>query len=188
MPPRAKERRTRIADAAIEVLAQLGARGLTHRAVDTQLGLPDGSTSYYYPTRAALLVAAADRLLALDSSDVDAVSSERDRVAKLVRLWLSPKRRSRSLARMELLLTAARDPAFEFMKSGRKQFLDRAVAAGRTHGAATALIALVDGLLLHGLLIGPRRRAEVDRALEALPDAHEEPRRRTSARRAKPRA
>ena len=36
MPPFNAERRDRLADAAIEVLAHEGARGLTHRAVDAQ--------------------------------------------------------------------------------------------------------------------------------------------------------
>jgi len=35
-----------ITDAAIEVLAAQGVKGLTHRAVDTAADLPPGSTSY----------------------------------------------------------------------------------------------------------------------------------------------
>jgi DNA-binding transcriptional regulator YbjK len=189
MPPRAKERRTRIADAAIEVLAQLGARGLTHRAVDTELGLPDGSTSYYYPTRAALLLSAAERLVELDSSDVEAVLKSREGAAELVRLWLSPKRRSRSLARMELMLTAARDPAFKFMKSARQMFLDRVVEANpkRSQVAATAIMSLVDGLLLHGLVLGRASHTEVSRALESFltPPAYNKQRGRSAAKRSK---
>jgi DNA-binding transcriptional regulator YbjK len=184
MPPRAKERRTRIADAAIEVLAQLGARGLTHRAVDTELGLPDGSTSYYYPTRAALLLSAAERLVELDSSDVDAISRSRERAAELVRLWLSPKRRSRSLARIELLLTAARDPAFKFIKSARKMFRDRIVESDpkRSNEVATAIMSLVDGLLLHGLVLGPASHAEVHRALQSFVTPPAQTAKRTKAK------
>ena len=55
-------RRTEIADAAITALATRGMRGLTHRAVDQTAGLPEGSSSYYYRTRQALLQAVVERL------------------------------------------------------------------------------------------------------------------------------
>ena len=65
-----EERRTAIADAAIRLVATRGVRGLTHRAVDAELGLPAGSTSYYLRTRQALLAACVERLLALDAGAV----------------------------------------------------------------------------------------------------------------------
>ena len=51
-----------LADAAIRVIAKGGLRGLTHRAVDREAELPQGSTSYYASTRAALLEMIAARL------------------------------------------------------------------------------------------------------------------------------
>ncbi|HEY1174567.1 MAG TPA: TetR family transcriptional regulator, partial [Phytomonospora sp.] len=54
-------RRGLVADAAIALLADKGTRGLTHRAVDEQAGLPQGSTSYYFRSREALLKGALDR-------------------------------------------------------------------------------------------------------------------------------
>jgi AcrR family transcriptional regulator len=56
------ERRDDLADAAIGVLAREGLRGLTHRAVDGAAGLAEGTSSYYFRTRAALLQACVDRL------------------------------------------------------------------------------------------------------------------------------
>jgi DNA-binding transcriptional regulator YbjK len=180
MTAQSQERRTRIADAALEVLAEHGARGLTHRAVDAEVGLPSGSTSYYYPTRASLLLAAAERLVELDTRDLDALPSDLAGVAALVRNWSSGRSRSRSLARMELLLTAARDPAFRFMKSARKLFLDRVVQADpkRSKTTATALVALVDGLLLHNLVLGSPSRAETERVLAAIRAPAGKPRRK----------
>ncbi|MDA3646568.1 TetR family transcriptional regulator [Saccharopolyspora indica] len=67
-----QDRRTRIADAAIELVAEQGARALTHLAVDTRLGLPRGSTSYYVRTRRALLEAAVKRLSVRAREDFDA--------------------------------------------------------------------------------------------------------------------
>lgn len=43
-----ESRRELIAQGAFEVLCDRGSHGVTHRAVDTQLSLPTGSTSYYF--------------------------------------------------------------------------------------------------------------------------------------------
>lgn len=59
------DRRTLIADSAIEVIARDGVRALTHRAVDAEAGLPAGSTSYYCRTRTQLLALTVERLVAL---------------------------------------------------------------------------------------------------------------------------
>ena len=62
--------RTRqIGDAAIAVLAEHGARGLTHRAVDQAAGLPPGTTSNYARTRAALLTLTLARIDELDTAE-----------------------------------------------------------------------------------------------------------------------
>jgi AcrR family transcriptional regulator len=62
--------RTRqIGDAAIAVLADHGARGLTHRAVDQAAGLPPGTTSNYARTRAALLTLTLARIDELDTAE-----------------------------------------------------------------------------------------------------------------------
>ena len=63
-------RRSEIADAAIGTLARDGMRGLTHRAVDRAAGLPEGSASYYFRTRQALLQATVQRLAELDRADM----------------------------------------------------------------------------------------------------------------------
>jgi Tetracyclin repressor-like, C-terminal domain len=62
--------RTRqVGDAAIAVLADQGARGLTHRAVDQAAGLPLGTTSNYARTREALLTLALTRIAELDAAE-----------------------------------------------------------------------------------------------------------------------
>jgi AcrR family transcriptional regulator len=60
-----------LTDAAIDVLADLGMRGLTHRAVDTRAGLPQGTTSAYFRTRKTLIEAVVRRLADLDRADLD---------------------------------------------------------------------------------------------------------------------
>lgn len=60
--PRQSNRREILSDATIRVLAQAGAHGLTHRAVDALAGVPVGTTSRYFRTRAALLLIAAETI------------------------------------------------------------------------------------------------------------------------------
>jgi Tetracyclin repressor-like, C-terminal domain len=62
-------RARQVGDAAIRVLADQGARGLTHRAVDRAAGLPPGTTSNYARTRAALLTLTLTRIAELDAAD-----------------------------------------------------------------------------------------------------------------------
>lgn len=62
-------RKSEIADAGIRVIATKGARALTHRAVDTEAGIPEGSTSYYARSRRDLLVMVIDRLAEHTSDD-----------------------------------------------------------------------------------------------------------------------
>ncbi|MGW2302532.1 TetR/AcrR family transcriptional regulator [Streptomyces sp. NPDC001809] len=56
------ERRTALLDAAIQVLADEGARGLTFRAVDARAGVPTGTSSNYFRDRDQVLSQAADRI------------------------------------------------------------------------------------------------------------------------------
>ncbi|MFB7255652.1 TetR/AcrR family transcriptional regulator [Streptomyces nojiriensis] len=147
--PPAADRRTLIADTAIDLVAAAGLRGLTHRAVDGAAGLPAGSTSYYFRTRTALIGACYQRLAELDLGDLGDVgdlagighpadpggarapeappaSPAADRAAAaaalagLLHRWLTAGR-ARQLARFELSLEAARNPELEadFHRAGQ---------------------------------------------------------------------
>ncbi len=61
--PRNIERRQLLADAGLRVLANAGARGLTHRAVDAEADLPTGTCSNYFRSRDQLLNGLAQRVL-----------------------------------------------------------------------------------------------------------------------------
>jgi AcrR family transcriptional regulator len=64
------ERFAALTDAAITLIAELGMRGLTHRAVDARAGLPAGTTSAYLRTRKALIEAVVQRIADLDTADL----------------------------------------------------------------------------------------------------------------------
>lgn len=157
------DRRTLIADEAINLLAQGGAHGLTHLAVDRSLGWANGSTSYYYRTRAALVEAAAGRLVAVDSEDArqrmagygGSIDSLAMGLAKLVAAYSSGPGRARTVARYELFLLGTRDSALSDLLDGfRSGFIDMGPDLlphqdeDRTRRVASAVIAAVEGLLL----------------------------------------
>jgi DNA-binding transcriptional regulator YbjK len=146
-----------VADAAITALAQRGARGLTHRAVDEIAGLAPGSTSYYTRTREALLISIVERLAVLDLADAPGQSQLPKTAGELsaqlapLIIALSTTHRDRTIARYELALEAARYPVLQ----------EQLVAAGIAFRTAAV------GLLA---AIGSSRPDEHGRALVALCD------------------
>ena len=118
--PNSEQRRRDLCDAAIQLLAIDGARGLTHLRVDRHAGFADGTTSFYYQTRSALLRGAIDRVIELDVADftealdatrVGEVDSLLSHLAEhAMRTAVEPER-SRARARFELTMIASRDPA-----------------------------------------------------------------------------
>ena len=99
-----------IGDAAIEVIAAEGMRGLTHRAVDRTAGLPAGSTSYYARTRAALLELTISRIIALDRVEVSPRTGGLAEFIAEYAFEAITSGRKRMLARYEFALEATRRP------------------------------------------------------------------------------
>ena len=171
-------RRTAIADAAITLLAQEGSRRLTHRAVDRYLGMPEGSTSAYFRTRASLIAVAMTRLAELDRADLEQfmapITTSMDApslISAIVEHWTTPEAAPRQLARLELQLESLRNPELaEVLTAQRAEFVDlvRAfvtTAKGATRAAALApiLTALVDGLIIDRLIFpSPSPSAPLD--------------------------
>jgi DNA-binding transcriptional regulator YbjK len=152
--PLGADRRDAIADAAIHLVATRGLRGLTHRAVDAEAGLPPGSTSYYLRTRSALLTACVNRMLARDLSAApafDAASSTLDLLVEMV-IGLARDRADDQIARYELTLEASRQPELRAaIDEGARQL--RALLGqllqnlGVSPAAAWPVAAMMDGLM-----------------------------------------
>ncbi|WP_425461802.1 TetR/AcrR family transcriptional regulator [Mycobacterium helveticum] len=118
--PNSAERRRALCDAAIQLLADDGAKGLSHLKVDRKAGVPDGTTSFYFRTREALLRAVAERLAERDLADLQSVVDSSDgrgenlspsRLSQVVIQAGTEPQLSRTRARYELTMQAARDPA-----------------------------------------------------------------------------
>lgn len=111
------ERRRALCDAAIHVLAEHGSRGLTHGQVDRYAGVPEGTTSYYYRTRTALLRGVGKRVAEIDVANLQSVIDEPldplspfAHLARLTMMQAGGRGLLLNRARHELLLGAARDP------------------------------------------------------------------------------
>lgn len=117
--PNPIERRRELCDAAIELLADQGAKGLSHLKVDCKAGVPDGTTSFYFRTRSALLRAVAERVAELDLASLQSVAdsaaggqeSSASPLATLVIQSAEEPELTRTKARYELTMQATRDPA-----------------------------------------------------------------------------
>jgi DNA-binding transcriptional regulator YbjK len=113
------QRRQALVDAAIEVLAEQGARGLTFRAVDVQAAVPPGTSSNYFASRDDLLTQAGARVYQRLTPDpatlATSLTGPRDRgpVLELVRELTERIEAYRPgyLALLELRLEATRRPA-----------------------------------------------------------------------------
>ncbi|PJJ57729.1 TetR family transcriptional regulator [Mumia flava] len=178
------DRRTRIADAVIQTLAERGSRGLTHRAIDEHLDLPAGSTSYYARSRADLLACAVPRLAALDARALarHQESGPLDAIRAVLRASRRGDGRARTLARYELVLESVRRPDLQAaLAEGTDQLLELLDGALR-RGAPDApaddlrdrardLLAFLDGLLLADAT-GPARHRRSEAQLLAAVERH----------------
>lgn len=160
-----------LADAALDVLADEGMRGLTHRAVDRRAGMPPGTTSAYFRTRAALLAGLVTRLVQVDQAELQAMAEELpplrtvgelvDGMALLTRQRLTGEGRRRSLARYACAVESVRDPELREIlvpreNAGREAVRLFLAARGvtdvedRTH----TLLTCIDGLVFDRLVSG----------------------------------
>ncbi|MEJ8635653.1 TetR/AcrR family transcriptional regulator [Streptomyces sp. MS2.AVA.5] len=120
-------RRAALVDAAIEVLARDGARGLTFRAVDAEADVPKGTASNYFSNRDDLLNQAGGRIyerMRPDDATMEAMltgPTTRARTAELVREVVERVAAFRTgyLALLELRLEATRRPELRAVLTAR---------------------------------------------------------------------
>ncbi|MEU0058912.1 TetR family transcriptional regulator [Streptomyces sp. NPDC006334] len=118
MVRRNEERRAALVDAAIEVLAEQGARGLTFRAVDAEAAVPVGTASNYFASRDDLLTQAGARVYERLQPDEATIARQRtagrdrETYVELMRELVGRVAAFRTgyLALLELRLEATRRP------------------------------------------------------------------------------
>ncbi|WP_106402245.1 TetR/AcrR family transcriptional regulator [Actinocorallia populi] len=140
-------RRTALLDAAIEVLAREGSRGLTLRAIDAEAGVPGGTASNYFANRGDLLAQVMRRTRERLVPDPVVLAKTLRRApdqalaADLMRDLLARMRgdRASNLAMLELRLEATRRPELhaelsEFLTAEHRENIDYHVEAGLPGG------------------------------------------------------
>jgi DNA-binding transcriptional regulator YbjK len=182
---RSRERREALLRAAIELLAEGGARALTHRAVAARAGLPAASTTYYFDTIQQL----TDEALALHVADrvadmaelVPAASvpgSSPLEVGDQVVEALVDRVGDVLVAQFEIYLEAARNPQIRPTVAEALETFEhftavtlKALGVRDPEAAAPVFVAMIDGFALHRVA-RPRPREEevvlLRRAIRAL--------------------
>ncbi|HIZ97638.1 MAG TPA: hypothetical protein H9805_03560 [Candidatus Janibacter merdipullorum] len=151
-----------ILESATRVVAAGGMRGLTHRAVDTEAGLPQGSTSGYLRTRLALVTALAEYIAAGLIDSVEELAGQQEageseavvieHALDLFAGWL--REPDALLAKAELTQEATRQPAIAEALAPARDRIEGIVAqiltvagAADVTTATPAIIAAMEGVL-----------------------------------------
>lgn len=152
------DRRTVIADAAIELIAGAGLRALTHRGVDSALELPAGSTSYYFRKKTDLLTAVIERIRdSSRSAFEDAPVHPKDSPADVTVRYLEHllvQRPDQLRARHALLIDPSIDSGDRAMLARSLFSVDRAADLLGDRSRARGFVALCEGLVILALVQG----------------------------------
>ena len=159
------DRRQRIANAGIALIARGGTHRLTHRAVDAEAGLPNGSTSYYARSRRDLIRLVMEQLSAesqADLTDIEVpekltVQQATELVGRLTkRLILNGDAQAARFALMfevrdddELRRELTVDAPVRSSFDEKAVKLLRALGATDPEGTASEFVALVDAVLMY---------------------------------------
>ncbi|MYS23312.1 transcriptional regulator, TetR family [Streptomyces sp. DvalAA-14] len=175
--PRRKDpdRKERILDAALDVLAEDGVAGTTHRRIAARADVPLGSVTYHFASLTDLQAQAFARYVegrSADFSDLFASIRTREELVEVLTDLVreGPARRRSAVLGFELHLAALRHPELRALTE-RWTARSRAVLARFTDpDNAARLDALLEGMIMNALLATepePRDtiRAAIDRTL-----------------------
>jgi len=150
------DRKDRIIDAALDVIADHGVRGTTHRLIAAAADVPLGSLTYHFDSLDDLMLQAFTRHAALMATayerHFDGVRTRDDLVQAIANLVLGADADRDSAINFELYLAAVHNPALRsvtqsWMESSRAvlhRYLDPVTARG--------VDALIEGLIIHSIL------------------------------------
>ncbi len=164
--PQAQVRRDALLQAAVEVAAERGAAGTTHRAVTERAGLPLATASYFFSSIDELVAEALRTHVADEASKLEAMAEELggnehspdEMAAALSEASMPSGPLPWALAQFEAYLGAARGAAMRGPVADAlavyEHVAEVALTAAGAPGAADAaraFIALADGFSLHHL-------------------------------------
>ncbi|MEU4233244.1 TetR family transcriptional regulator [Nonomuraea sp. NPDC026600] len=160
------ERRARIADAALRVLARDGIESLTHRAVAAEADVQVGSTTYHFASKDELLLAAIESAEERSTAVVEAIFlAERpqdDLASALARFVevLTTDHREQLILDYEIFLAARRKPA---LRSAAGRWIEDSFNLMRRFAddaTARMLTDHIEGLLVQAVVFDRRLPAD----------------------------
>jgi AcrR family transcriptional regulator len=156
-----------VLDAVLTVLAEQGAGALSVRTVAATAGVSPAQVQYYYRTKNDLVRAAYDYAGTQFVADLETTEAATLRDILLQWLPLDERRERRARVWLAYAATAAVDPALATEAAAVDAGLrTRLTAADLTDDEAAQLLALLDGVTLHCLVLPmAARQALVDRTL-----------------------
>lgn len=169
-------RRDQLLQSAVAVVGSSGLRGLTHRAVDREAGLPEGTCSVSFRTRLALLsalteyvgTALAEQVQTMgaalpDLGDAEDKQPVIDATLELLHQWLRTP--EVLICMSELSIEAVRTPSLRPAFSKWREHLIEIVESivtrtqqSQTRLRAQAIVASIEGVLMSALLQDPGGR------------------------------
>jgi DNA-binding transcriptional regulator YbjK len=167
------DRKDRIIDAAVAVIAEHGVAGTTHRLIARAADVPLGSLTYHFSSledlRAQAFQRHAQRMSVIYESHFKAVASRDDLVEAVTDLIDGEANQHDWAVAYELYLAALREPALRtvtetWMRTSRsvlERFTDPTTARG--------VDALIEGLAMHKTLsTGPVSRQDIRTVVDRM--------------------
>jgi DNA-binding transcriptional regulator YbjK len=152
------DRRRRLVETTLDVIAQRGVAGTSHRRIAAAAEVPLGSMTYHFSSIRELLLLAFTHLAQSWGDEFDKAMAEiepgrdaRSAVVDAMLAQLAGSARSAVLT-YELYALAARDPAFRVVTQG---WMNRTRASLERHfdpETARVVDALIEGLVIHATL------------------------------------
>lgn len=179
---RSEEKRDRILDAVLELVAERGLAGVSHRAVAERAGVTLSATSYYFESKAELERAAIEahyqRRLEDYAAIADAVTAAEASPEALIEAAVelfTASDTSMLLGHFEVYVNAARRPDLRILIGttfdAMRELLTRALAPldlPDVAAAVTAVTAIIEGIELRRLAEGIDGREELRQSLRLL--------------------
>lgn len=168
-------------DATIDCVVELGYAGASTTAICERAGVSRGAQLHHYPTKAALVAAAIERLFAERHREFSAsLGGAPDLEAAVRRLWEIYTGKT-FYAWVELLVASRTDPELrDHLRRVDEAFFAQATRtccvllgldaddAGKAAALARLVLSMLDGLALHYMLGG--RSAVVEQVLASVPE------------------
>lgn len=168
------ERPRRIALAALEVVADKGVEGLTHRRVAAVAGIPLGSTTYHFATLDDLLAAAIVEAKGATDTELAAWAEKLGPGADLAGLVADyvldalTHHWGRTVVEHELYMAALRRPQLRALSREWDEAFPAVLSRHTDAVTAQTVAMVVDGMYVRAFIHGMPSRDEVEEVLRRL--------------------